>query len=332
MMIKAAPPVLATRRGKRHRLPVPTLPPISTQIRAKRDEYVTAQDLLLGKTAASKRALVVGGGMVGCEATEYLAERGHQVAIVEMKDVIAADVTPENRRYMFRNFEENHVLLQPGAKVTRFYADGVDYALADGAAGSLRGYDTVVLAMGSRSNAGLKETAGKVAGQVLVIGEAAKATGISGAIAALLSVVLTALGFLEQNALGKANSYGILSFALTLYIFDGLKDCTPQMLGQIIRPTLVLVIVGVIGLGVVSFIAAKVMKCSAPLAYATCLTALYGFPFNVVMTESACEALTEDTTEREYLKGQMLPPMLVGGFTTVTIASVVIAGIFVKLL
>ena len=78
--------------------------------------YVTAQDLLLSKTAAGRRALVVGGGMVGCEAAEYLAERGHQVAIVEMKDVIAADVTPENRRYMFRNFEEDHVLLQPGAK------------------------------------------------------------------------------------------------------------------------------------------------------------------------------------------------------------------------
>lgn len=81
--------------------------------------YVTAQDLLLGKTAAGRRALVVGGGMVGCEAAEYLAERGHQVAIVEMKDVIAADVTPENRRYMFRNFEEDHVLLQPGAKAPR---------------------------------------------------------------------------------------------------------------------------------------------------------------------------------------------------------------------
>jgi len=37
--------------------------------------YVTAQDLLLGKTAAGRRALVVGGGMVGCEAAEYLAGR-----------------------------------------------------------------------------------------------------------------------------------------------------------------------------------------------------------------------------------------------------------------
>ena len=138
---------------------------------------VTAQDMLDGKAQMGKRVLVVGGGMVGCEAAEYLAERGHQVAVIEMKDVIAADVTPENRRYMFENFEENHVLLRPGAKVTQFYADGVDYALADGTSGSLRGYDNIVLAMGSRSNTALKETAEKVAGQVLVIGEAAKAPG-----------------------------------------------------------------------------------------------------------------------------------------------------------
>ena len=83
----------------------------------------------------------------------------------------------DQREYMFENFEENHVLLRPGAKVTQFYADGVDYALADGTTGSLRGYDNIVLAMGSRSNSALKETAEKVAGQVLVIGEAAKAPG-----------------------------------------------------------------------------------------------------------------------------------------------------------
>ena len=139
--------------------------------------YVTAQDMLDGKAPMGKCVLVVGGGMVGCEAAEYLAERGHQVAVIEMKDIIAADVTPENRRYMFENFEENRVLLRPGAKVTQFYADGVDYALADGTTDSLRGYDNIVLAMGSRSNTALKETAEKVAGQVLVIGEAAKAPG-----------------------------------------------------------------------------------------------------------------------------------------------------------
>ena len=139
--------------------------------------YITAQELLDGKKEAGKKVLVVGGGMVGCEAAEYLAERGHQVGIIEMKDVIAGDVTAESRKYIFQNFEENHVQLCPGAKVGHFYTDGVDYALADGTEGSLRGFDNVVLAMGSRANGVLKETAEKVAGQVLVIGEAAKAPG-----------------------------------------------------------------------------------------------------------------------------------------------------------
>ena len=139
--------------------------------------YVTAQAMLEGKAPVGRKVLVVGGGMVGCEAAEYLAERGHEVAIVEMKDEIAADVTPENRRYMFANFEEHHVLLRPSAKVGQFYPDGVDYVLADGTSGSLRGYDSVVLAMGSRPNAALKEAAEKIAAQVFVIGEAAKAPG-----------------------------------------------------------------------------------------------------------------------------------------------------------
>ena len=85
-------------------------------IAVKKNYEVEDDNVLVEIDPAGRRALVVGGGMVGCEAAEYLAERGHQVAIVEMKDVIAADVTPENRRYMFRNFGENHVLLQPGAK------------------------------------------------------------------------------------------------------------------------------------------------------------------------------------------------------------------------
>lgn len=139
--------------------------------------FMTAQELLDGKRVCGKKALVVGGGMVGCEAAEYLAERGHAVSIVEMKDVIAADVTPESRRYMFETFREHEVGLYPGAKVSEFYTDGGDYTLADGTPGTLRGFDSIVLAMGSRSNAALKQTAEAVCQQVLVIGEAAKAPG-----------------------------------------------------------------------------------------------------------------------------------------------------------
>ena len=139
--------------------------------------YVTAQDMLAGKTQMKEKVLVIGGGMVGCEAAEYLAERGHQVAIVEMKNQIAADVTPENRRYLFAHFEAHHVQLYAEAKVQRFYPDGVDYILQDGTEGTLRGYENIVLAMGSVPDTACKEMVEKIADQVFVIGEAAKAPG-----------------------------------------------------------------------------------------------------------------------------------------------------------
>lgn len=139
--------------------------------------YITAQDMLDGKAQIGKKALVVGGGMVGCEAAEFLAERGHEVAIIEMKDVIGADVVPENRPFLFANFEKHHVDLEAGAKVSRFYTDGVSYELADGTKGELRGFDSIILAMGSRSYNPLEEELKEIVPQVTVIGEAAKAPG-----------------------------------------------------------------------------------------------------------------------------------------------------------
>jgi hypothetical protein len=68
------------------------------------------------------------------------------------------------------------------------------------------------------------------------------------------------------------------------------------------------------------------------MAFSVALTALYGFPPNYILTEEAANALAETPEEKEYLMDQMLPKMLVGGFTTVTIVSVLVAGIFVGFL
>ena len=148
----------------------------------------------------------------------------------------------------------------------------------------------------------------------------------------ILGIIFTAIGFLDENILNKANSYGIVMFALLMFMFNGLKDCTPAMLSNIIMPMVWLIVVGVIGMAIVVFFAAKALKLSFPMAMATALTALYGFPANAIITETTCNNLTDDADERAYLMGRMFAPMIVGGFTTVTITSVIIAGIFVGLL
>ena len=155
---------------------------------------------------------------------------------------------------------------------------------------------------------------------------------ISGAIWALIfGVIFTTIGFLDRRSLNKANSYGIMMFALMMYIFDGLKDCTPDMLVSIIGPMIILIIIGVAGMCVASFIIAKIFKMSFPLAFANGLTALYGFPPDAIITESTCTALAENEEEKAYLMSKMFPSMIVGGFTTVTITSVIIAGFFAKM-
>ena len=156
---------------------------------------------------------------------------------------------------------------------------------------------------------------------------------ISGAVWALvLGVIFTSLGFLDTNSLNKANSYGIVMFALMMYVFDGLKDSTPAMLGSVIGPMLILIVVGVAGMAICEFIVAKLLKLSFTLAFANGLTALYGFPPNAIITENTCKALGETKEEFDYLMAEMYPSMIVGGFTTVTITSVIIAGIFAGLL
>ena len=148
----------------------------------------------------------------------------------------------------------------------------------------------------------------------------------------IISVILTRLGFLDTSSLSRANTYTIFMFAAMLSVFSGLKDCTPHMLKTLIGPMLIMIIIGVIGMAIAAFVIAKIFKMSFPLALANGLTALYGFPCDAIITESTCNSLTEDPDERGYLMSKMFPSMVVGGFVTVTITSVIFAGYFAQLL
>ena len=68
------------------------------------------------------------------------------------------------------------------------------------------------------------------------------------------------------------------------------------------------------------------------ISMALAMTALYGFPPNYILTNEASKALSENKEEYDFLMSQMLPKMLVGGFMTVTITSVILAGIFINFL
>ncbi|HYK73628.1 MAG TPA: hypothetical protein VEV44_11020 [Pseudoneobacillus sp.] len=148
----------------------------------------------------------------------------------------------------------------------------------------------------------------------------------------LFGIIATSVGFLEKQVLQKANGFGFAIMGLMLFIFDGLKKATPDMMVELLYPLIGTIVLGVIGMYIFSFFMGKVLKVSKEMAFAVSLTALYGFPADYIITNEVIKTLTDDEKERDVLTSKMLPPMLVGGFITVTIVSVILAGIFVGFL
>ncbi|SES29158.1 hypothetical protein [Psychrobacillus sp. OK032] len=148
----------------------------------------------------------------------------------------------------------------------------------------------------------------------------------------LFGIIAKSIGFLESHVLQKANGFGICVMILMLFVFDGLKVATPSMILEMIYPLIVTIVLGVIGMYIFSFIMGKMLKVSKNMAFAISLTAFYGFPADYIITNEVINSLTQDEKERKVLTDHMLAPMLVGGFISVTIVSVVLAGIFVGFL
>jgi 2,4-dienoyl-CoA reductase-like NADH-dependent reductase (Old Yellow Enzyme family)/thioredoxin reductase len=136
---------------------------------------VHGSDCLDGKREIGEKVLVVGGGMVGCETAEFLAEKRHDVTVIEFRDTVGADVIHEHRVYLMEGFEKYGVKEITGAKVCQFFPDGVAYETADGEHHETRGYDTVVLSMGFRNNDTLSEAIKEIVPDTFVCGDAIRA-------------------------------------------------------------------------------------------------------------------------------------------------------------
>lgn len=148
----------------------------------------------------------------------------------------------------------------------------------------------------------------------------------------ILGVIAHQLGFIETNALDKAKVFNWLMYGLLAYIFAQLSLTTPAIIGHIIVQIIVLILLGILGMFVASFILAKPFGMSREMAFACSLTALFGFPADFILTTEICQTVAQSEDENAFLTESILPKMLVGGFATVSVASVIIASVFLKLL
>ncbi|WVD61824.1 hypothetical protein RHO11_01480 [Orbus mooreae] len=148
----------------------------------------------------------------------------------------------------------------------------------------------------------------------------------------LFGVIASSIGFLERHPLKKANGFGFAVMALMLFIFDSLNNATPAMLLNLVTPLIVLILSAVVGMFIFAVVIGRILKVSMDMAFAIALTALYGFPADYIITNEVINNLTHDEKERQILNTHMLPPMLIGGFISVTIVSVILAGFMVGMI
>lgn len=136
---------------------------------------IHGSDLLDGKRAAGKKVLVVGGGMVGCETAAFLGEQQHDVTVIEYRDTVGADVIHEHRVFLMEDFKNYGIKEITGAKVCKFFDDGVEYESPDGSRHEVRGFDSVVLSMGFKNYNPFTEQLEELGQEVYVVGDATRA-------------------------------------------------------------------------------------------------------------------------------------------------------------
>ena len=146
----------------------------------------------------------------------------------------------------------------------------------------------------------------------------------------IFGVLCKELGFLDEDALGKANATGIVMPIITLSIFTNLASATPEMVVSMVVPLLVVIAIGTVAFAVVSILIGKIFHYSWQMSVAIGSSCLFGFPGTVIISNEVSESTGTTPEEKAYINAQIMPKMLVAGMVTVSITSVLVAGVMCK--
>jgi 2,4-dienoyl-CoA reductase-like NADH-dependent reductase (Old Yellow Enzyme family)/thioredoxin reductase len=148
-----------------------------------RDNVYMAHDILAGKVVQpSGNILVIGGGLVGCEVAEVLANLGDNpviertdITLVEMLDHFGSEMIVEIRTITLADFRELGIDVLTSTTVKAVVDEGVVVEDKYGEERTLRDIDSVIVAIGARPNEVLSEKIRDSVGEVHIIGDAKKA-------------------------------------------------------------------------------------------------------------------------------------------------------------
>jgi len=150
--------------------------------------------------------------------------------------------------------------------------------------------------------------------------------------ALFIGMVGAYFGLYRGKMLNRANSFGLAMAALIILVLGSMNNVTFKLFTTQLPAILSILAIGTVGLLLGGFIGAKIVKWPKELSIPVVLTAEFGFPGNYLISDEVARSTGSNKKERDIIMDKILPPMLVGGYTTVTITSIIIASILIKTL
>lgn len=164
----------------------PIIPPIPG---SDGKNVITAVDVYGNEDKLAKDVVIIGGGEIGAETGMHLAELGHNVELIEMRDELAADAAHVHFYKIFIEYVNNtkgfNYTLE--ATCTGITENGVTYKDKDGVSHEIKA-GSVVVAVGNKAKAGEAAALFNLGEKVLMCGDCVKAGSLQKAIRSAYAV------------------------------------------------------------------------------------------------------------------------------------------------
>ncbi len=146
----------------------------------------------------------------------------------------------------------------------------------------------------------------------------------------LAGVLLRSLGLFKKGVLNGIDAYGLMMLGIMVIIYAPLATMTTEDLLNLLQPLVAAFVLGVSGNIIFSSIMGKILGYSIPMSIAIGLTALYGFPGTMILSQEAAKSVGESEEEVKVIESKILPKMIIAGFSTVTITSVIATSLLIS--
>ena len=146
-------------------------------------------------------------------------------------------------------------------------------------------------------------------------------------VALIFGIALRAFGIFKPGILNGIDAYGLMMLSIMILVFGPLATVEPADVAALAVPLILAFLFGVIGIALFAGIAGKLLGYTIPMSIAIGLTSLYGFPGTMILSQEAAKGAGETPEEVAAIEGAILPKMIIAGFSTVTITSVIVTGL-----